>query len=174
VSATSLLFALSRIGIALQKGDQMSVHVGDTAPDFKLSNQFGEEISLAGLRGKPVVLVFYPFSFSGICTGELCELRDNIAMFNTVGVELLAISVDSKYVQAKFAEQEGYSFNILADFWPHGAVAEAYGVFLADKGFATRATFVIDSEGVVAAKMVNGPGEARSLAEYKKALELVL
>ena len=78
---------------------QMSVHVGDTAPDFKLSNQFGEEISLSGLRGKPVVLVFYPFSFSGICTGELCELRDNIAMFETAGVELLAISVDSKFVQ---------------------------------------------------------------------------
>jgi mycoredoxin-dependent peroxiredoxin len=152
----------------------MSVHVGDTAPDFKLSNQFGEEISLSGLRGKPVVLVFYPFSFSGICTGELCELRDNIAIFETAGVELLAVSVDSKYAQAKFAEQEGYSFNVLADFWPHGAVAETYGVFLADKGFATRATFVIDAEGVVAAKMVNGPGEARSLAEYKKALELVL
>jgi peroxiredoxin len=152
----------------------MSIHVGDQAPDFKLSNQYGEEVSLAALRGKPVVIVFYPLSFSGICTGELCELRDNISMFETSGVELLAISVDSKYVQAKFAEQEGYSFNVLADFWPHGGVASAYGVFLEDKGIATRATFVIDADGVVAAKMVNGPGEARSLAEYKKALELVL
>lgn len=152
----------------------MSIHVGDQAPDFKLSNQFGEEVSLSGLKGKPVVVVFYPLSFSGICTGELCELRDNISMFETSGVELLAISVDSKYVQAKFAEQENYTFNVLADFWPHGSVASSYGVFLEDKGIATRATFVIDSEGVVAAKMVNGPGEARSLAEYKKALELVL
>ena len=152
----------------------MSIHVGDQAPDFKLSNQYGEEVSLSGLRGKPVVIVFYPLSFSGICTGELCELRDNISMFETAGVELLAISVDSKYVQAKFAEQEGYSFNVLADFWPHGGVASAYGVFLEDKGIATRATFVIDADGTVAAKMVNGPGEARSLAEYKKALELVL
>jgi peroxiredoxin len=152
----------------------MSIHVGDLAPEFKLSNQFGEEVSLAGLRGKPVVVVFYPLSFSGICTGELCELRDNIAMFETSGVELLAISVDSKFVQAKFAEQEGYTFSVLADFWPHGGVASDYGVFLADKGIATRATFVIDATGVVVAKMVNGPGEARSLAEYKKALELVL
>ena len=152
----------------------MSVNVGDIAPDFKLSNQFGEEVSLSGFKGKPVVLVFYPLSFSGICTGELCELRDNISLFETAGVELLAISVDSKYVQAKFSEQEGYKFNVLADFWPHGAVADAYGVFLADKGIATRATFVIDATGTVAAKMVNGPGEARSLAEYKKALELVL
>lgn len=152
----------------------MSVNVGDLAPEFNLSNQYGEQVSLNGLRGKPVVLVFYPFSFSGICTGELCELRDNLAIFESAGVELLAISVDSKFVQAKFAEQEGYKFNLLADFWPHGAVAEAYGVFLEDKGFATRATFVIDKEGIVAAKMVNGPGEARSLTEYKKALELVL
>ena len=152
----------------------MSIHVGDQAPDFKLSNQHGEEVSLSKLKGKPVVLVFYPLSFSGICTGELCELRDNFSIFQTAGVELLAISVDSKFVQAKFAEQEGYSFDVLSDFWPHGAVADSYGVFLADKGIGTRATFVIDSEGVVAAKMVNGPGEARSLAEYKKALELVL
>jgi peroxiredoxin len=152
----------------------MSVNVGDMAPEFNLSNQFGEIISLSGLRGKPVVMVFYPFSFSGICTGELCELRDNLALFEDSGVELLAVSIDSKFVQAKFAEQEGYKFNLLADFWPHGAVAQQYGVFLEDKGFATRATFVIDKDGYVAAKMVNGPGEARSLSEYKKALELVL
>ena len=152
----------------------MSIHVGDKAPNFALSNQFGETVSLEALRGRPVVLVFYPLSFSGICTGELCELRDNLSMFETSGAELLAVSVDSKFVQAKFAEQEGYKFSVLADFWPHGAVAQSYGVFLEDKGIATRATFVIDSEGFVVAKMLNGPGEARSLAEYKKALELVL
>lgn len=152
----------------------MSIHVGDKAPNFALSNQFGETVSLDALRGRPVVLVFYPLSFSGICTGELCELRDNLSMFETSGAELLAVSVDSKFVQAKFAEQEGYKFSVLADFWPHGAVAQSYGVFLEDKGIATRATFVIDSEGFVVAKMLNGPGEARSLAEYKKALELVL
>jgi peroxiredoxin len=152
----------------------MDLHVGDHAPDFELTNQFGEPISLSKFRGRPVVLVFYPLSFSGICTGELCELRDNFSMFDTSGVELIAVSVDSKFVQAKFAEQERYSFNVLADFWPHGEVARNYGVFIEERGIATRATFVIDSEGVIAAKMVNGPGDARSLVDYKKALELVL
>lgn len=147
--------------------------VGELAPDFKLQNQFGEEVSLSALRGMPVVLVFYPLSFSGICTGELCELRDNLSMFESSGVKLIGISVDSKFVQAKFAEQEGYKFDLLADFWPHGKVASDYGVFLEERGIATRATFVIDSEGVLAAKFVNGPGEARSLSDYKKALELV-
>jgi len=100
-------------------------------------------------------------------------LRDNLSIFEAAGVELLGISVDSKFVQAKFAESEGYKFNLLADFWPHGAVSEAYGVFLKESGIATRATFVIDSEGTLVAKFVNGPGEARNLADYKKALELV-
>lgn len=147
--------------------------VGELAPDFKLQNQFGEEVSLTSLRGTAVVLVFYPLSFSGICTGELCELRDNLSMFEHSGVKLLGISVDSKFVQAKFAEQEGYKFDLLADFWPHGEVAQSYGVFLEERGIATRATFVIDAEGVLVAKFVNGPGEARSLSDYKKALELV-
>ena len=108
----------------------MDLHVGDHAPDFELTNQFGESVSLSQFRGRPVVLVFYPLSFSGICTGELCELRDNFSMFETSGVELIAVSVDSKFVQAKFAEQERYSFNVLADFWPHGEVAKNYGVFI--------------------------------------------
>ncbi|NBU23200.1 MAG: peroxiredoxin [Actinobacteria bacterium] len=147
--------------------------VGELAPDFKLPNQYGEEVQLSKLRGTPVVIVFYPLSFSGICTGELCELRDNLAMFESSKVKLIGISVDSKFVQAKFAEQEGYKFDLLADFWPHGEVAKAYEVFLDEKGIATRATFVIDSEGVLVAKFVNGPGEPRSLTDYKKALELV-
>jgi peroxiredoxin len=150
------------------------ITVGDQAPDFTLTNQFGEEITLSSFRGKkPVVLVFYPLSFSGICTGELCELRDNLAMLEADGVELLAISVDSKFVQAKFAEQEGYKFNVLADFWPHGAVAESYSVFLEERGIATRATFVIDKNGVVVAKFETAPGEPRKLSDYKKSLELV-
>jgi peroxiredoxin len=150
------------------------ITVGDQAPDFTLSNQFGEEVTLSSFRGKkPVVLVFYPLSFSGICTGELCELRDNLAMLEADGVELLALSVDSKYVQAKFAEQEGYKFNVLTDFWPHGGVAEAYSVFIKERGIATRATFVIDKDGVVVAKFETAPGEPRKLSDYKKALELV-
>lgn len=150
----------------------MSLIIGDDAPDFSLANQFGETVTLSDFRGKkPVVVVFFPLSFSGICTGELCELRDNFARFERDGVELLAISVDSKYVQKQFAEHEGYKFSVLADFWPHGAVAKEYGVFLDEPGFANRATFVIDKDGKLVAKFVTAPGQARSLDEYDKALE---
>jgi peroxiredoxin len=149
----------------------MSLIIGDQAPDFELSNQFGETVKLSDFRGvKPVVMVFYPLSFSGICTGELCELRDNFAKFENENVELLAISVDSKFVQKQFAEHEGYKFSVLADFWPHGGVAKQYGVFLEENGFANRATFVINKDGDLVAKFVTAPGQARSLDEYDKAL----
>jgi len=149
----------------------MSLIIGDLAPDFSLTNQFGEQVTLSSFRGvKPVVLVFYPLSFSGICTGELCEIRDNFDHFANSGVELLAISVDSKFVQKQFAEHEGYKFSVLADFWPHGKVAQDYGVFLEEHGIANRATFVIDKSGVLVAKFITAPGQARSLDEYDKAL----
>jgi peroxiredoxin len=149
----------------------MSLLIGDLAPDFSLPNQFGETVTLSQFRGvKPVVLVFYPLSFSGICTGELCEIRDNFARFESNDVEWLAISVDSKYVQKVFAEHEGYKFSVLADFWPHGQVASDYGVFLEEHGISNRATFVIDKDGVLVSKFVTAPGQARSLDEYDRAL----
>lgn len=149
----------------------MSILIGDPAPDFELEDQFGETVSLANFKGKkPVVLVFYPLSFSGVCTGELCEIRDNFGKFEKDNVELLAVSVDSKYVQKQFADSEGYKFSVLADFWPHGALASQYGVFLEDNGFANRATFVINTDGVLVAKFITAPGQARSLDEYDKAL----
>ncbi len=149
----------------------MTLIIGDQAPDFELLNQHGESVRLSDFRGKkPVVIVFYPLSFSGICTGELCELRDNLAKFQKAEVELLAISVDSKFVQKKFAEQEGYEFSLLADFWPHGAVAKAFGVFIEESGIANRATFVINKDGDLAAKFVTAPDQARSLDEYERAL----
>lgn len=149
----------------------MSLIIGDLAPDFTLSNQFGENVTLSDFRGKkPVVLVFYPLSFSGVCTGELCEIRDNFDKFASSDVELLAISVDSKYVQKVFAEHEGYKFSVLADFWPHGQVATDYGVFLEEHGIANRGTFVIDKAGVLVSKFVTAPGQARSLDEYSRAL----
>ena len=152
----------------------MTLLIGEQAPEFDLVNQHGETVGLADFIGKkPVVIVFYPLSFSGICTGELCELRDNFDKFEKDGVELLAISVDSKFTQKAFAEHEGYKFNVLADFWPHGAVAKQYGVFREDAGIANRATFVIDRQGILVAKFETAPGQARSLADYEKSLELV-
>jgi len=149
----------------------VSLIIGDKAPNFTLTNQFGEEVTLSDFRGKKnVVIVFYPLSFSGICKGELCELRDNFSQFEVADVELLAISVDSKFVQKQFAEQEGYKFSVLSDFWPHGAVASDYGVFLSEAGISNRATFVINKDGDLVAKFVTAPGQARSLDEYQKAL----
>ncbi|UFS60167.1 peroxiredoxin [Subtercola endophyticus] len=142
------------------------------APDFELSNQYGEKIRLSQFRGvKPVVLVFYPLAFSGVCTGELCTLEDNIAMFRDKSVELIGISVDSKSTLRAWSELKGFDFNLLADFWPHGDVAKDYGVFLESKGFSNRATFVIDTKGIIRASFITAPGEPRSIEAYRAALE---
>jgi peroxiredoxin len=144
--------------------------VGQAAPDFELVNQFGEPVRLSELRGRTVVLVFFPFAFSGICTGELCELRDNLALFEAADAAVLGVSVDSKFAQRAYAQKEGYAFDLLADFWPHGAVAEQYGVFDADSGMAKRGTFIIDGGGIVRYVVVNPRGQARDFAEYRAAL----
>jgi peroxiredoxin len=148
----------------------MSITVGQVAPDFTLVNQDGDKVTLSQFRGRKVVLVFYPFAFSALCTGELCALRDRRGDFDDDTV-LLGVSVDTKYALKVFAEQEGLGFDLLSDFWPHGAVAQEYGVFLPDAGGkATRATFVIDREGVVRWAVINGPGEPRDPADYRAAL----
>jgi mycoredoxin-dependent peroxiredoxin len=145
------------------------------APDFDLANQYGEHVRLSDFRGvRPVVLVFFPLAFSGVCTGELCALRENLSLFQQQGVELIGISVDSKATLRAWAEQQGYEFTLLADFWPHGSVAKEYGVFLEEKGFANRATFVIDAQGVIRASFITAPGEARSIEAYREALADVL
>jgi len=149
----------------------MSLTLGKPAPDFSLVNQFGETVSLSSFKGKKnVVVLFYPFAFSGICTGELCALRDDLSAFHNDDAELVAISCDPMYSLKAYGEAEGYSFQLLADFWPHGDVAKSYGVFLEEKGFATRGTFIIDKEGILRWQVVNGPGEARDVADYKEAL----
>ncbi|TAL41960.1 MAG: peroxiredoxin [Salinibacterium sp.] len=141
------------------------------APDFELPNQFGEHVRLSEFRGKKAVaLVFFPLAFSSTCTTELCALRDNLNLFRAAGVELMGISVDSKATLRAFAEREGYNFTLLADFWPHGDVAKEYGVFLADKGFATRATFLIDVDGMIRSSFITEPGAPRSLGAYKAAI----
>ncbi|MCB5294307.1 putative peroxiredoxin [Arthrobacter sp. SO3] len=151
-------------------GAEVVPAVGDVAPDFELLNQFGEPVALSELRGRNVVLVFFPFAFSGICTGELCEIRDNLAIFEGSDAVVLGISVDSKFAQRAYAEKEGYAFDLLADFWPHGAVAEHYGVFDPASGMAKRGTFIIDANGIVRYVVVNPRGQARDFAEYRSAL----
>ena len=149
----------------------MSLEVGSIAPDFELNDQFGQKVSLSSFKGqKNVVITFYPFAFTGTCTGELCALRDDISSFLNDSVQLLAISCDSPFTQKVFAERENYQFPVLSDFWPHGATAKAYGVFEESRGCALRGTFIIDKTGVVRWSVVNGLGAARDLNEYKKAL----
>lgn len=148
------------------------IKVGQAAPDFELVNQHGEKVSLASFKGeKNVVVLFYPFAFSGICTGELCTLRDDLSAFQNENVQLLAISCDPMYSQRAFAEHEGYKFPLLSDFWPHGAVAKAYGVFDEERGLATRGSFVIDKEGILRWQVINGAGVARDAGDYKRAIE---
>jgi mycoredoxin-dependent peroxiredoxin len=149
----------------------MAVEIGEQAPDFELKDQHGTPVRLSGFRGsKNVVLVFYPLAFSGVCSGELCAMRDEFPEVTRDDVELLTVSVDSTYTHRAWADAENFGFALLSDFWPHGAVAKAYGVFQEDLGIATRGTFVIDKTGVVRWKVVNPIPEARDLADYQKAL----
>ncbi|MEU8795562.1 peroxiredoxin [Streptomyces sp. NPDC048643] len=150
----------------------MTVDVGTKAPDFELKDNHGATVKLSDFRGeKNVVLLFYPFAFTGVCTGELCSLRDNLPQFTERDTQLLAVSNDSIHTLRVFAEQEGLEYPLLSDFWPHGNVSRAYGVFDEDKGCAVRGTFVIDKEGVVRWTVVNALPDARDLNEYVKALD---
>ncbi|MFI0810198.1 peroxiredoxin [Streptomyces echinatus] len=150
----------------------MAIQVGDKAPDFELKDNHGRSVRLSDFRGeKNVVLLFYPFAFTGVCTGELCELRDNLPKFADRDTQLLAVSNDSIHTLRVFAEQEGLEYPLLSDFWPHGNVSRAYGVFDEDKGCAVRGTFIIDKEGVVRWTVVNGLPDARDLGDYVKALD---
>ena len=149
----------------------MSVEIGEQAPDFELKDQHGTPVRLSSFQGsKNVVLVFYPLAFSGVCTGELCALRDDFPEIAREDVELLTVSVDSTFVLRTWADRDNFSFSLLSDFWPHGDVAKLYGVFDVDKGVATRGTFIIDKAGVIRWKVVNPIPQARDIAEYKKVL----
>jgi peroxiredoxin len=149
----------------------MSVEVGQAAPEFTLTSQSGEKVSLSDYRGsKNVLLMFYPFAFTRTCTGELCTLRDRYTDFVNDDTVVLSVSCDPVASIRVFAEQEGLTHPMLSDFWPHGAVASAYGAFLEDKGFATRASFVIDKDGILRWAVINGPGEARNADAYAGAL----
>jgi mycoredoxin-dependent peroxiredoxin len=149
----------------------MAVEVGQEAPDFELNDQHGQPVRLSSFRGaKNVVLVFYPLAFSGVCSSELCAMRDDFPEVSRDDVELLTVSVDSTFTHRAWSDQQHFGFELLSDFWPHGAVAKLYGVFNDDKGIATRGTFIIDKAGVVQWKVVHPIPQARDIADYQKAL----
>ena len=152
----------------------MLVDLGCTAPDFTLKDQDNSEVALSCFRGKSaVLLVFYPFAFSRICTGELCQLRDDLAIYSDAGVEVLAISTDPTYSLKAYAAKEGYRFTMLSDFWPHGEVAREYGVFNEKAGTAVRGTFLVDSAGLVAFAEVHRAGEPRDQSAWQRAVEAI-
>jgi peroxiredoxin len=147
------------------------IPVGDEAPDFTLRDQNNEEFTLSAFRGSRAVLViFYPLAFTGICTGELCAVRDDIATYQNDDVQVVSISVDSTYSHKVFSEREGYEFPLLSDFWPHGGVAQSYGVFNEVTGFANRGTFLVDKDGIVRFAEMNGPGEGRNAEDWRDAI----
>ena len=149
----------------------MAVQVGELAPDFALKNQHGETVRLSQFRGdRAVVVVFYPWAFSGVCGGELNELQKHLDEFQNEDVAVLTVSTDAMYALRAYADREGFTFPMLQDFWPHGEVASAYGVFEPEVGVASRGTFVIDKEGVVRWTVTNAIPDARDLDDYRAAL----
>ncbi|MGW6129935.1 peroxiredoxin [Cellulomonas sp. NPDC055163] len=151
-------------------GPDALVGVGDPAPDFTLDDTHGTPVRLGALRGAPVLVVFVPFAFSGRCTQELGELRDGLTELEAGGARLLVVSCDATFSLRAWAEQEGYAFALLSDFWPHGQVARAYGVFDEAHGLALRGSFLVDAGGVVRWCVRNSRGVVRDVAEYRAAL----
>lgn len=149
----------------------MTVAVGSEAPDFTLKDQDGQPVTLSSFRGeKNVLLVFFPLAFTGICQGELDAVRDNLPNFENDDTVTLAVSVGASPTHKIWATESGFTFPVLSDFWPHGAVAEDYGVFNPNAGIANRGTFVIDREGIVRFAEMNEPGEARDQGVWTEAL----
>ena len=149
-----------------------AIDPGDAAPDFTLRDQFGQDVTLSSFRGtKAVALFFYPYAFSGVCSGEMTEIRDRLDEFLTFDTEILGISCDAIHAVRAFADQDGLNFPLLSDFWPHGEVARAYGVFDDTKGSPRRSSFVIDKDGIVRWSVHNPSPEGRDLDEHLSQLQ---
>ena len=151
--------------------DAAPLPVGSLAPDFTLRDQHGQDVPLLGLQGRPVLLVFYPWAFSRVCTGELATLRDVRRSVADLGGVLLGLSCDPVYSLRVFAETERLDYPLLSDFWPHGAVASAYGVFDESRGCARRSSFLLDGAGIVRWSVHNDVSQAREVTEHLDALD---
>ena len=152
----------------------MPLAVGASAPDFTLKDQNNQEVRLADFHGrKAVLLVFYPLAFTGTCRGELTGIRDEIDLYANDVVQVLTVSVDSTYSHKVWSLQQGFEFPLLADFWPHGGVAQAYEVFDSATGLANRGTFLIDAAGVIRFAEMLGPREPRDQKAWQVAIEAV-
>lgn len=148
------------------------LRLGGPAPDFTLRDQFGQTITLSSFAGqKAVALLFYPFAFSGVCTGELSGVRDRLDEFLTFDTEVLALSCDPVYSLRAFADMEGLNFPLLSDFWPHGAVTDSYEVFDERRGMPRRSSYVIDRQGQLRWSVHNADPDGRDLDEHLRQLQ---
>lgn len=148
------------------------VDVGDEAPDFELQDQTYKPVRLSDYRGKKsVVLIFIPVAFTRTCQAELCAIRDELPTFRSDEVETLAVTCNAAASLRVWAEQQGFEFPVLSDFWPHGEVSRLYGVFDDCLGVARRGTFIIDRDGIVRYRVVKEISEARDEQEYERVLE---
>jgi mycoredoxin-dependent peroxiredoxin len=146
--------------------------VGSAAPDFTLHDQNRQLVSLSDFHdAKSVLLVFFPLAFTGICQGELDQIRDHLPDFENDDTAVLAISVGPAPTHKVWAANSGFLFPVLSDFWPHGAVSRAYGVFNDDAGIANRGTFLVDRAGTIRFAEMKQPGEARDQRVWTEALE---
>jgi peroxiredoxin len=154
-----------------------AIAVGQTAPDFSLFNSEKQKQSLSDFKGKNVLLLFFPQAFTGVCTKELCSVRDNIGMYEEVNAEVLGISVDSIFTLAKFKEEQSYNFPLLSDF--NKEVSQAYGSlydgFVFDmKGVSKRSAFVIDREGVIRyAEVLESAGDVPNFEAIQDCLKQI-
>jgi peroxiredoxin len=152
----------------------MPATVGQPAPDFKLRDQNNNEVSLADLKGNKAVIAFIPFPHTGNCDTEACALRDDYAALSADGSKVVIITCHARPNNTQWAQQNNITFPVLADYWPHGAVAQAYGCFNEQIGIAMRASYVLDKDGVVQ-KIIQseGLGQVRDHSQYAKALAAI-
>ena len=138
--------------------------LGGPAPDFTLRDQFGQDVTLSSYRGtKAVAILFYPYAFSGVCTGEMAGIRDRLDEFLTFDTEVLGVSCDPMFSLRAFADTDGLNFPLLSDFWPHGEVARAYEVFDDQRGCPRRSSYVVDRDGILRWAVHNPGPEPRDL-----------
>ncbi|MEX1286883.1 MAG: redoxin domain-containing protein [Acidimicrobiia bacterium] len=152
----------------------MPAEIGAPAPSFTLNDQHRNEVSLESLQGRKTLVVFIPFPFTGLCSAEACELRDHLAELNDLDAQVVVITTHALPTNKEWADQNGFEFPVLADYWPHGAVAAAYGAFNEAVGAANRATYVLDEDGIVREIIATDSlGTAREYDAYVTALEAI-
>lgn len=153
----------------------MALKVGDKAPDFTLFSSDLKEVSLSDYKGKKLVVHFFPMAFTGVCTAQLCTMRDSFGYYQGMNADVVGISVDSPFTLAKFKEDQAYQFPLLSDF--NKEVSQAYGAFYEDfvfnlKGVSKRSAFVIDEEGkIIHAEVLEDAGNMPDFDAIKKVIE---